>query len=435
MTQRSKRLFWRSAVTAAVLPIAGSLLLSGCASSGGSSSASGGPVTIKIAVQTQTNTTKPYSAIVDEFNKTNDQHIKVELTEYPNEQFAQTIKTQLQAGNAPDVIYGSPGTGNANSLGTYFQAGQLVDLSGEGWATAAVPESAKKLYYIQDHLVGVPLDMAAITVDINLDAYQGLGLKPATSFDEVLKQCKTVRDAGKTSLITLSGTTPPNTGIMALELAGTRVYAQDPDWNTKRAEGKVTFAGSQGWKDTLQAILDLKGSKCFQDGAEGGTFDTLFNEVSSGRSLGFFAPAGAAADLASINPKAKFGVAAFPGATASGGFVFASPTNALGINAASKNIDAAKTFLKFWLQTDQLNKFASLTGNVSLASVLSGASVDARYSSIKSYLTDPKKNAPLANLFWPNGDVYNQLGVGVQGLLTGQATIDQVLQSMDAAWG
>ncbi|VXC24420.1 Carbohydrate ABC transporter substrate-binding protein, CUT1 family [Arthrobacter sp. 9AX] len=436
MTQPTLGRFWRQAAAIAAIPVAGSILLTGCSSgSSAGSGANGGPVTLKIAVQTQTNETKPYSTIVDEFNKQSDD-IKVELTEYPNEQYAQTIKTQLQAGNAPDLIYGSPGTGNPNSLGLYAQAGQLVDLSGEDWAAAAVPDSAKNIYYVDNQLVGVPLDVAPIPSIINETAYQELGLEPATTFADVLKQCKTVRDAGKNSLITLSGTTPPNTGIMALQLAATRVYAQDPDWNTKRTDGKVSFADTQGWKDTLQAILDLKTNECFQDGAEGGTFDTLFNEVSSGKSLSFFGPGGSAADLASINPNAEFGTAAFPGKSASDEFVFASPTNALGINAASKNVDAAKTFLKFWEQKDQLNKFASLTGNVSLASVQSGEAVsNERYSRIEEYLTDPKKNAPLANLFWPNGDVYTALGVGVQGLLTGQASIDQVLQSMDSAWG
>ena len=49
-------------------------------------------------------------------------------------------------------------------------------------------------------------------------------------------------------------------------------------------------------------------------------------------------------------------------------------------------------------------------------------------------LTDPSKHVPLPNLFWPNGGVYDALGTGVQGLLTGQATPEVVLEAMDAAW-
>jgi raffinose/stachyose/melibiose transport system substrate-binding protein len=222
---------------------------------------------------------------------------------------------------------------------------------------------------------------------------------------------------------------------MALQFAATRVYRQDPQWNQKRAAGEVTFAGSQGWRDTLQTVLDLRDNRCFQNGAEGGTVALVTSEVTAGRTLGVFAPASIAADLASLAPDEKFSVALFPGATEEDGYLFASPSNALGINAASKHVDAAKALLTYWTQHEQLRKFAELSGNASLTSVLDGDPVSDRFTNIERYLTDPARNAPLANLFWPNGEVYNELGIGIQGLLTGQATIDQVLQAMDAAWG
>jgi len=35
---------------------------------------------------------------------------------------------------------------------------------------------------------------------------------------------------------------------------------------------------------------------------------------------------------------------------------------------------------------------------------------------------------------WANGKIYTDLGTGVQGLLTGQTTAQQVLQQMDSDW-
>ena len=35
----------------------------------------------------------------------------------------------------------------------------------------------------------------------------------------------------------------------------------------------------------------------------------------------------------------------------------------------------------------------------------------------------------------PNGEVYNTLGTGVTGILTGQMSVDEVLESLDKAWG
>jgi raffinose/stachyose/melibiose transport system substrate-binding protein len=36
---------------------------------------------------------------------------------------------------------------------------------------------------------------------------------------------------------------------------------------------------------------------------------------------------------------------------------------------------------------------------------------------------------------WSNGKVSTDLGSGVQGILTGQKTVDQVLQQLDTDWG
>jgi raffinose/stachyose/melibiose transport system substrate-binding protein len=411
--------------------LAGAIVLAGCQDAGSEAS---GPVTIRLAVQTQTGKTKPYTEIVNSFNASNAQDITVEIVEVPNADYAQSLKTMFQGGNAPDVVYGSPGTGNPNSLGLYADAGQIIDLSGEKWATSSVPESARDLYYVQDQLIGVPLDVVPVPQVVNVTAYEKVGIPFAKTFDELLAQCKTVRDAGLTSLLGVGGSVAPATGIMAMEFAATRVYAQDPEWNRKRAADEVTFADSQGWKDTLQAVVDLRDNGCFQDGVAGATIDLVTNEFTAGRTLAVFAPASIAADLASLAPKEKISLALFPGKTGEDGFLFASPSNALGINADSKHQDAAKALLEYWMKPEQLRKFAELSGSVSLTSVIAGEPVGERFSNIESYLTDPKKNAPLANLFWPNGEVYNEFGVGIQGLLTGQANIDQVLKAMDAAW-
>lgn len=412
------------------IPLVGAMALAGCQAG----AADDGPVTIQLATETHFGETSSYGAIIDEFNATNDQGITVELVEIPTDTYFQTIRTQVQAGNAPDIIWGSPGAGAFNALGGFAEAGQLVDLSGEDWATASIPESARDLYYVDDLLMAVPVDVAPISQVVNVTAYEALGIDFATTFDEVLEQCAAVRDAGLTSLLGLAGAQASNTGLMGVQIAASHVYAQDPDWNQKRADGDVTFAESDEWQDTLQAVLDLQEAGCFQDGAEGGTPETVTPVFAAGQVFGIFAPSGIAADLAQVAPDSVVSVAAFPGEAEEDTFIYASPSNALSINAASEHIDAAKALLEYWMQPDVLNQFAEMSGNVSLASVLNGEPVGERYANLEPYLTNASRNAPLPNMVWPNPEVYNELGVGIQGLLTGQATIDQVLEAMDAAW-
>lgn len=434
MRQKNQR---PTLAAALVIPsLAAVTVLAGCAAGGasGSTTEDGEAVTITLATETRFGEDSAYEDVIKAFNESNDQNITVELQEIPTEEYYKTIRTQFQAGNAPDVVWGSPGNGSFNALGPFAEAGQLVDLSNEDWATSSIPESSHDLYYADDTLTAVPVDVAPISQVINLTAYASAGIEYATTFDEVIDQCTEVRDQGLTSLLGLAGSQTSNTGLLAMELAASNVYAQDPDWNQKRADGDVTFADSDGWQAALEAVLTLKDEGCFQPGAEGGSPETVTPEFAAGKILGIFAPAGIAVNLATVAPDSEISVGAFPGETEEETFLFASPSNALAINAASPHVDAAKALLEFWMQPEQLEAFAEVSGNVSLTSILNGTPVADRFASLDAYLTDPSRNAPLPNLVWPNTEVYDALGTGVQGLITGQTTVEQTLQAMDAAW-
>ncbi|WP_374976522.1 ABC transporter substrate-binding protein [Microbacterium trichothecenolyticum] len=421
--------------TLAIPSVAAATVLAGCAPGGtDDNGGEGEPVTITLATETRFGEDSAYEDVITAFNESNDQNITVELQEIPTEDYYKTIRTQFQAGNAPDVVWGSPGNGSFNALGPFAEAGQLVDLSGEDWATSSIPESSHELYYSDNVLTAVPVDVAPISQVINVTAYESAGLEYATTFDEVLDQCAAVRDAGLTSLLGVAGAQTSNTGLVAMELAASTVYAEDPDWNEQRAAGDVSFADSDGWKQALEDFLTLNEQGCFQPGAEGGSPETVTPEFAGGKILGIFAPAGIAVNLATVAPDSEISVGAFPGETAEDTFLFASPSNALAINAASPHVDAAKALLEFWMQPEQLDSFAEVSGNVSLTSILEGTPVADRFASLETYLTDPERNAPLPNLVWPNTEVYDALGTGVQGLITGQTTVDDVLQAMDAAW-
>jgi raffinose/stachyose/melibiose transport system substrate-binding protein len=94
---------------------------------------------------------------------------------------------------------------------------------------------------------------------------------------------------------------------------------------------------------------------------------------------------------------------------------------------------SAQTFLDWLAEPEQAQQFADLSGFVPI----SGATpdnVNAVYEPIGELL-ETGAFTGLPNATWPNPAVYDTLGVGVQGLLTGQKTVDQVLEEMDAAWG
>ncbi|HWI30207.1 MAG TPA: ABC transporter substrate-binding protein [Microbacterium sp.] len=422
--RRSARL---AAAAAALVVTAGAL--AGCSSSGGGEET----VVIKVAIQQETGAQKPYETV---FAQIEDMYpnIDIQASQYAADQLGTVMTTQLQAGNAPDLIWGSPGTGNTNSLGLYAQAGYLVDLSDQDWAVESITESAKPLFYNGDELFALPLDLAPIPMIINSTAYEAAGLTPATTFDGVLEDCAVARESGA-SLLNVAGAFAPQAGITALELAATRVYRENPNWNQDRADGKTTFAETKGWKDTLNAFITLHENQCFQDGVEGADGPQLFGSVASGQSLGTFVPAGAINDLRSQETGAEFALALFPGETEDDAYLFASPTDAFGLNAASTHPEEAMQVLEAFATPEIRDALAELTGNVSMETALNGQPATGDFESLNDLLSDPDRNGPLANLFWPNGEVYSTLGTGVQGLLTGQVTVDALLEELDKSWG
>ena len=423
----------RRFLSAAALASVTALALSAC---GGASPSSApvaeesGPVDITLATPAYTGggTGNPYLALIDAF-KAKNPNITVKLVESPNDQHGQTMRTQLQAGNAPDLFYVTAGRGNNQSFAALAEAGYLQELTDQKWAADAIPASAKNLYYDNDALFAVPADLAPITELENTGVLKDLGLKPATTLDEVIGQCKTVRAAGK-SLFAVAGTSGANTGLQAMQLAASLVYAKDPEWDAKREKKETTFANSD-WKKVLEQIVAFKDAGCYQDGAAGAGFDQLFPSVAQGKVAAVFAPAGAVAALRAQVKDGSFDVAVIPGETAEDTRLIASPGNALAINAAGKHKGSAMKFLEFLAQPANQDALAKANGNVSVTAAISGT-VPSQFPTLEPFFSEPaKKIVAQPNYLWPNSGVYDSLGTGIQGLLTGQATPDQVLKTMD----
>jgi raffinose/stachyose/melibiose transport system substrate-binding protein len=123
----------------------------------------------------------------------------------------------------------------------------------------------------------------------------------------------------------------------------------------------------------------------------------------------------------------------FPAASADDAFVSASVNYALAINAKSSPgvIALAKDFLNF-ASGEGAGVFPGVSGNLPVVGADFGA-LPPQYGGVAQLLADGKTYA-LPNSGWESPEVYAALGTGVQGILTGQATVDDVLAEMDASW-
>lgn len=364
--------------------------------------------------------------LVSDFEKANP-GIKVNVQYLPQASLGQATVTALQAGNAPDVLYTNGGTGQLISVFGLGKAGYLTDLSQRPWAKN-VPAAAHDMFFDGTKLYGAPMGLSLVGVVYNTALFQQLGLQVPTTFDGLVALCGKVKSAGKTPMA-LAGQAP---GLYAQAPAAANVYASNPNWNEDRAAGKVTFAGTPGWQAALQEFVDLKNAGCFQEGASADTIVKAFNLLGSNEAVMFLAPSAAIGGIMGVNPNFPAAMFPVPGPTADTTRAITEYNDSFSVNAKSPNQEAAMKLVDFLSQPDQLAAYAKIQGEISVPDSVTGT-VPELYSAFGPLLQQ-KKTVTLPSLVWPNPAVGTAMAPGMQGLITGQKTIADVLKDLDNAW-
>ena len=371
----------------------------------------------------------PYKTLAAAFVAANPRY-KINLQTISGTTYGTTLRTQLQAGTAPDVFYTTPGRGNPQGILELAEAGFLADISSTRAATT-IPKSAELNFKLGSKIYGQGVDYVVTGPVVNDALMKEDGLTWPETFSELLTQCGVAKAKGR-SFFVVAGSALPNNGLFGLTLAGSSVYGPTPKWNSLRESNKTTFATTAGWKIALDKVTKMQDAGCFQKGVEGGTFGTITVAMTGGTaSYAGFVPSGAALAWGGVNPKGKYVVRAFPGDKASSTVVSASVNNALSVNANSKKQTAAKAFLRFAALPSSLELISKASGNIQLNGDFT--KLPPVYAGVASYLT-AKKTYALPNQGWGNSAVYITMGNGIQGLYTGQTTTEKLLEAMDSKW-
>jgi len=378
----------------------------------------------------------PYVAVAKAFMAANPKY-KVKVTEVAGDAYATGLQTSLQAGNAPDVFRTEPGRGNTMSLVPLAKKGFLMPLNGTK-VSAVNPAAARADLNVGSKVYGVSLELTAGGMVANETLLKADGLTWPKTFDELLNDCQTAKSKGK-SFIALAGSVAQNTGLFAMSLLGSNVYAANPSWNVDRAKGKVKFANSPGWRAALNQILEMKNASCFQDGAVGADFSTGIDaNFFAHKAYAVFVPGSVSFVFKNFVPPTKgedIVTEAFPATKAANTVLPVAVNYALSVNAKTKAKAAVTAFINFVASKAGQSVYQKISGGLPTLGKLSATSVpDADAYRNVITLVNAKKTYPFPDKGFSKADVYVALGNGVQGLLTGQATVTQVLQSLDAAW-
>jgi raffinose/stachyose/melibiose transport system substrate-binding protein len=219
------------------------------------------------------------------------------------------------------------------------------------------------------------------------------------------------------------------------DLAVGTLYGKDKQWPAKLRAGKVSFNGTPGWHAALQEYVDMNTSGCFQPGVSGTSGASAHAQFALGRGLIDPSVSSNKGVIDAGSPAFSFSHHPFPGGTAPGQTTtFINIQAGLSVNAhsSSGNQAGAQTFLDFLARPKQNALFAQINGGLTQYQFSHGqlTAFMSAYSSVlgkHEYVVNPQQT-------WWNPGVLVALQQNQIGLITGQRSIDDVLNAMDVAW-
>ena len=216
-------------------------------------------------------------------------NVSIDITVYENEAFKTAIEPRLQAGEPPDLFQSWGG----GELAEQVDAGLVQDISDdvEPWIDT-LNEAAVKMYQVEDAQYGIPFDLGMVGFWYNKDLFAQAGIDaPPATWDELLEDVQTLKDAGITPIALGEGDKWPGMfwwAYLALRNGGPDAMREAGETGSFDSEPFVT-AGEQ-----LAALIELDPFQAGHmaavwDGA-GGQAATIATEGAAFHLMGQWAP-------------------------------------------------------------------------------------------------------------------------------------------------
>ncbi|TMR24985.1 extracellular solute-binding protein [Nonomuraea turkmeniaca] len=357
--------------------------------------------------------------------------VRITASYAPTDQVQTSLRTQLGAGNAPDLHVVYPGNGSAMSMTQIAKAGLLADLSAQAW-TQTIPAGFKPAFQLDGKTYIFSAGSSVIGAVYNKKVFEKAGIEaPPTTWSEFLAVCDKLKKAG-VAPIALGAQTPWVTQLITYALVPSTVYAKDPAFDDKQLAGQASFADS-GWRDAMEMYLELQKRGFFNDNPNGTTFEQQTSMVATGK-------AGMAIQVSAVLPDFRKAASSpddlsmfpVPGADdANSVWIPAGVVVGLGASAKGKNAEEAKAFIDYLGKQESINAWAKAIAAIPLTQDAS-STID---PAVESFLPFTKDRAvPFMDQRWPNAEVQPVHFAVIQELLAGKSTIDEALKKMDEAY-
>ena len=334
------------------------------------------------------------------------------------------VPTRLTAGTSTDIVQLIAGSSGTISVIPNAEAGNILDLSDQPWVDD-IYEDAKELFLYDGKTYAMDFGYCPLAcLVINEDLFAENNLEPPKTFDELLNCVDKFNEAGIIPIAYAGGEVLVNSNDICV-MIGNEVVSEDPEWFDKMLAKETTFADTPGAVKAVEMFKQLYDADAFSPGCAAITQAEMISSFASGEAAMIFTYGGNAGMILEEDPSLNISVIPFPGTTADKNRIMVQASGGLVIANTCANPDLAKEFLAFMREPEEQTKFAEGASCISVSQIKDGTT-EGIYAGLAG--------TPFIGDFtaeWPNTTVGLVWGSDIQGLLTGQKTVDDVVAAFD----
>jgi len=355
----------------------------------------------------------------------------VNLTSADVDQLQTSTRVALSSGTAADVLNCWVGNGNPLAIRQLAPGKFLEDLSQQPFASK-LPKTLDPVLRVDGKLLILPINLAFIGVIYNTKTFESRGLAVPKTWSEFLALCQKFKDAGAIPLAAGNGTIWVNQ-LLNYALLPSIVYADNPNFDKDRQDGKVKFATS-GWREALTKYLELQKRGFFSPNPNGTSFDEQLQMVASGKAAMAVAISSALANVFKYAGHRDFAMMPLPSSDNPAKlWIPASPGVGYAVNAKASNKEAALALLNFMTEPDVVAAFGAAGQVATVLPSTPNPSVDKLFEHMMPFIRQGRITA-FMDQTWPNARVQQIHNSGIQELLAGRTTPEALLKRMDEAY-
>lgn len=218
-------------------------------------------------------------------------NITLEATKLPDDQYYTSLKTKLASGECPDFILVHPKFAGASSVIGLAKAGYLEPLT-DLKVMEKVGTAGLESFTYNNEVYAIPGGVTMLGTYYNKNMFEANGLSVPTNWDEFLKVCETLKNAGIQPIV--MGDKDMYVMQFGLyQLAANKIYPNNPSFDDQLRTGDTKFTDKGTWDEVLEMYKTLydkgyiasnslglgaqQAIQKFVDGEAAMTFDGSFN--------------------------------------------------------------------------------------------------------------------------------------------------------------